>query len=50
MNLATAQRLVLANVQRRITTTCYEIVTADKKENAADALRTLDVLLDGYCM
>jgi len=50
LNLATAQRLVLADVQRRITKKSHEIVTTDKRESATDALKELDVLLDGYCM
>ena len=50
LNLATAQRLVLADFQRQITETCHEIVTTKKNTIATDALRVLDSLLDNYCM
>ena len=50
LNLASAQRLVLANIQRQITETCHEIVTTEKKTIATNALKTLGELLDGYCM
>jgi hypothetical protein len=50
LNLATAQRLVLADFQRQITETCHDIVTAEKNTIATDALKVLDLLLDNYCM
>lgn len=50
LNLATAQRLVLADAQRRLTQSCHEIHTVDKKEIAIDTLATLRELMNGYCM
>jgi len=50
LNVATAQRLLLAEFQRRLIESCHEILTVDKKESAIETLATLRKLLDGYCM
>ena len=50
LNIATAQRLLLAEFQRRLIESCHEILTVDKKESAIETLATLRKLLDGYCM
>jgi hypothetical protein len=49
LNLATAQRLVLAEHQRRITETCHMIMTADDDMRAQSLLLRLDKGLHYYC-
>lgn len=50
LNLASALRLVLADIQRQITERCREIATTEKETIANNALKTLGELLDRYCM
>jgi len=49
LNLATAQRLVLAGYQHQITETLYKAITLEDKDDAADELRLLNTQLHEYC-
>lgn len=49
LNLATAQRLVLANYQRRITESAHKVMTTNADDSAEETLAELDRLLLCYC-
>lgn len=49
LNLAIAQRLVLANHQRQITKVARQVETADTQDAAEASLAELDRLMDKYC-
>jgi hypothetical protein len=49
LNLATGQRLVLAQIQRRLTRDAYNFVTAVDKVEAADEMRDFQEELSNYC-
>jgi hypothetical protein len=49
LNLATAQRLVLADFQRKITKTLHEVITTNDKRSAEEAVKLLNIQLYRYC-
>lgn len=49
LNIATAQRLLLAGYQQRLTKVLHEVMTTEDDEHAQVAWKSMDTLLYNYC-
>lgn len=49
LNIATAQRLLLAGYQQRLTKVLHEVITTEDDERAQVAWKSMDTLLYNYC-